>query len=111
MSTLVMMQQDMGNYDYRYRHKEVMLSSGTSQPILIFNTMHDVNCAIYPDPGTSAYYEYTISSASDVTNDVAVWFQWPLGGVGVKAVDAMISNATAVRLQTDGPATFEVSGV
>lgn len=110
MSTLTIPQQDMSNFDFRYRHSEIVNIPGYTQPILIFNTMNDVNCAIYPVSGT-ARFEYTISSSSDVVNDVAVWFPWPSGDVSVNVVDSMLSNATCIRGFTTGEAKFEMSGV
>lgn len=111
MTTLIMPQQDMDNFDFRYRHKESLVSAGQTNPILIFNTMRDVNCAAYPAPGSVARFEYTVSSSTEVINDTAVWFPWPAGDVSANTVDSLFSNATAIRGVTDGEATFEMSGV
>lgn len=109
--SLVYPQQNMDNLDYRYRSKQTLVSAGTTNPVLVFGTMRDVNCAAYPAPGSTARFEYTISSSTEVINETAVWFVWPAGNVSVNTVDSLFSNATAIRGVTDGEATFEMSGV
>lgn len=107
--TLILPQQDQNNFDFRFRHNVKLFSAGYTDPVVVFNVLSNVNCAVYPDPGSTARWEYTVSTTTEAGDGTAVWFPWPAGDAAANTVDSMFSNASAVRGYTDGAAIFEFS--
>lgn len=105
---VIMIPQDTTNNDFRFRVRLHLFSAGMTDAQLIYYSVKNTNVGVYPVTGTGRA-EYTISSTTDIMNDVAVWLPWPLGDVSVPTVDTQISNATCVRFVCTQECDFEIS--